>query len=76
MSKYPKSEKSEARKFGFSMNRARLELLLEVTRSLGIENVYEMSKFYDMETLGLLHVDMRVRATAEQLKCATEGRCV
>ena len=76
LSKYAKSEKTEARQFGLGMNRARLELLLEVTRSLGIENVDEMIEFYDMETLGLLYVDMRARATAEQLRRATEGRCV
>jgi len=76
LSKYAKSEKTEARQFGRGMNRARLELLLEVTRFLGIENVDEMIEFYDMETLGLLYVDMRARATAEQLRRATEGRCV
>jgi len=76
LSKYAKSEKTEARQFGLGMNRARLELLLEVTRFLGIEKVEEMIEFYDMETLGLLYVDMRARATAEQLRRATEGRCV
>ena len=71
---YAISSSPQARAFGMYMNKARLYLIAEVARSIDIYDIAEMSAYFDMETPGLLYVDLRARETRETLSEATAGK--